>query len=134
MIILYHPRATRPRNRRLPLAVLALAAVLEGKEDYEIIDGNLEDNPTARILELIDNNTVELLGVSAMPGPQMVAAMDTSRGRVFGRRSPSVRVAYFPSESTRMPRSVRYVDESAGRADTLLELIDALRGKRRSTP
>ena len=63
MIILYHPRATRPRNRRLPLAVLALAAVLEGKEDYEIVDGNLEDNPTARILELINNNTVELLGV-----------------------------------------------------------------------
>jgi len=79
MIILYHPRATRPRNRRLPLAVLALAAVLEGKEEYEIVDGNLEENPTARILELIDRHKVELLGVSVMPGPQMVAAMETSR-------------------------------------------------------
>ena len=26
MIILFHPRATKPRNCRLPLAVLALAA------------------------------------------------------------------------------------------------------------
>ena len=79
MIVLYHPRATKPRNRRLPLAVLALAAVLEGREEYEIVDGNLEDDPTARILELIDRHGVELLGVSAMPGPQMVAAMETSR-------------------------------------------------------
>ena len=46
MIILFHPRATRPRNCRLPLAVLALAAVLEGREEYRIIDGNLEDDPT----------------------------------------------------------------------------------------
>ena len=47
MIILFHPRATKPRNCRLPLAVLALAAVLEGREEYRIIDGNLEDDPTA---------------------------------------------------------------------------------------
>ena len=73
-----HPRATKPRNRRLPLAVLALAAVLEGREEYEIVDGNVDDDPTALILDLIDDHEVELLGVSAMPGPQMVAAMETS--------------------------------------------------------
>ena len=50
MIILFHPRATRPRNCRLPLAVLALAAVLEGREEYSIIDGNLEDDPTGAII------------------------------------------------------------------------------------
>ena len=78
MIILFHPRATKPRNCRLPLAVLALAAVLEGREEYRIIDGNLEDDPTAAILSTIDTHQVELLGVSCMPGPQMVAAMETS--------------------------------------------------------
>ena len=50
MIILFHPRATKPRNCRLPLAVLALAAVLEGREEYKIVDGNLEEDPTAAIL------------------------------------------------------------------------------------
>ncbi len=45
MIILFNPRATKPRNRRLPLSVLALAAVLEGREEYEIVDGNVEDDP-----------------------------------------------------------------------------------------
>ena len=54
MIILFHPRATKPRNCRLPLAVLALAAVLEGREEYRIIDGNLEEDPTAAILSTIN--------------------------------------------------------------------------------
>jgi len=42
MILLYHPRAMKPRNRKFPLSVLALAAVLEGREDYKIIDGDVE--------------------------------------------------------------------------------------------
>ena len=42
MILLFHPRSTRPKNRRLPLSVLHLAAVLEGREEYEIVDGNAD--------------------------------------------------------------------------------------------
>ena len=131
MIVLYHPRATKPRNRRLPLAVLALAAVLEGKEEYEIVDGNLEDNPTARILELIDRHGVELLGVSAMPGPQMVAAMETSRE--IRRLRPDVPICwggYFASIYPDAAINARYVDfvvRGQGE-DTLLELLEALRG------
>ena len=47
MIILLNPRATRPRNCRLPLSVIALAAILEGREEYVIVDGNIERDPTA---------------------------------------------------------------------------------------
>src|SRR6201991_1821848 len=133
MIILYHPRATRPRNRRLPLAVLALAAALEGREEYEIVDGNLEENPTARIFELIDRHNVELLGVSVMPGPQMVAAMETSRE--VRRLHPKVPICwggYFASIYPDAALNARYVDFVArGQGeDTLIELLDALRGKR----
>jgi anaerobic magnesium-protoporphyrin IX monomethyl ester cyclase len=133
VIILYHPRATKPRNRRLPLAVLALAAVLEGREEYEIVDGNLENDPTARILELIDRHGVELLGVSAMPGPQMVAAMETSRE--IRRLRPQVPICwggYFPSIYPDAALNARYVDfvvRGQGE-ETLMELLDALRGIR----
>ena len=71
MILLYHPRATKPRNRRFPLSVLALAAVLEGREDYKIIDGNADANATETLLAIIQSEPVELLAVSVMPGPQM---------------------------------------------------------------
>jgi anaerobic magnesium-protoporphyrin IX monomethyl ester cyclase len=133
MIILFHPRATKPRNCRLPLAVLALAAVLEGREEYRIIDGNLEDDPAGAIVRAIDMNQVELLGVSCMPGPQMVAAMEACRE--VRRLRPRVRIVwggYFPSLYPDTALNAKYVDyvvRGQGE-DTLLELIDALRGKR----
>src|ERR1700721_2239422 len=133
MIILYHPRATQPRNRRLPLAVLALAAVLEGREEYEIVDGNLEDKPVEAVLALIVAPPVLLLGVSAMPGPQMAAAMEASRE--IRRLRPHVKIVwggYFPSIYPDAALNAKYVDfvvRGQGE-DTLLELIDALRGNR----
>ena len=133
MIILFHPRATKPRNCRLPLAVLALAAVLEGREEYEIVDGNIEDKPVEIMLKLIDTRNVELLGVSAMPGPQMKAAMEASQE--IRRLRPHVKIVwggYFPSIYPRAALNARYVDyvvRGQGE-DALLELLDAVRGNR----
>jgi len=133
MIILFHPRATKPRNRRLPLAVLALGAVLEGREEYEIVDGNVEESPVEAMLQLIDSRQVDLLGVSVMPGPQMVAGMEASRA--LRNLRPHVKIVwggYFPSiypDATLNAKYVDYVVRGQGE-DTLLELLDALRGKR----
>ena len=113
--------------------MLALAAVLEGREEYEIVDGNLDDNPVDTILSLIDSHKVDLLGVSCMPGPQMVAAMETSRE--IRRLRPHIKIVwggYFPAiypDSTLNAKYVDFVVRGQGE-DTLLELIDAVRGKR----
>lgn len=133
MILLFHPRAVKPRSRRLPLAVLALAAVLEGREEYEIVDGNLDEDPLASLLALIDAHPVELLGVSVMPGPQMAAGMEVCME--IRRLRPHVRIAwggYFPSLYPDATLNAKYIDFAIrGQGeDTLLELIDALRGKR----
>jgi anaerobic magnesium-protoporphyrin IX monomethyl ester cyclase len=61
MILFSIPRATRPRNRRLPLSVPAIAAVIEGKQECAVVDGNLDLNPTETLLALIDERPVELL-------------------------------------------------------------------------
>ena len=45
MILLFNPRSARWKHR-VPLSLLSLAAVLEDRYDYEIIDGNIE--PSAR--------------------------------------------------------------------------------------
>jgi anaerobic magnesium-protoporphyrin IX monomethyl ester cyclase len=133
MIILFHPRATRPRSRRLPLAVLALAAVLEGVEEYEIVDGNVDQDPLATILNLVNMHNVELLGASCMPGPQMVAAMEVCREvRRLRPQVPIVWGGYFPSIYPEATLNAKYVDFAVrGQGeDTLLELLDALRGNR----
>jgi radical SAM superfamily enzyme YgiQ (UPF0313 family) len=133
MIILFHPRATRRRSCRLPLSILALAAVLEGREEYEIVDGNLEDKPVDRMLNLIDTRGVELIGASVMPGPQMAAAVEASRE--IRRLRPHVKIVwggYFPSLYPDATLNAKYIDFAVrGQGeDTLLELLDAMRGKR----
>jgi radical SAM superfamily enzyme YgiQ (UPF0313 family) len=133
VIVLFNPRATKPRNRRLPLSVLALAAVLEGREEYQIVDGNVEENPTKIILDLIDQCEVELLGVTVMPGPQMMAAMETSREiRRLRSKVPIVWGGYFPSIYPDAALNARYVDFAVrGQGeDTLLELLEAGREAR----
>jgi len=134
MIILYNPRATKPRNRRFPLSIMALAAVLEDREEYQIVDGNVDANPTETILNLIRRNNVELLGVTVMPGPQMVSAMNSSKEiRNQFPKLPIVWGGYFPSTYTDACLNVRYVDYVVrGQGEeTLLELLDAMRGKRK---
>jgi len=133
MILLYHPRATKPRNRKFPLSVLALAAVLEGREDYAIVDGNVDGNATETLLAIMRAEPVELLAVAVMPGPQMVAAMKTCQQvRARFAHIPIVWGGYFPSIYTDAALNANYVDFAVrGQGeDTLLELLEALRGKR----
>ena len=49
MIILFHPRTVKPKNSRFPLAILSIAAVLESKESYVIVDGNLDPDEAPSI-------------------------------------------------------------------------------------
>ena len=133
MILLYYPKLTKPKNRRFPLSILALAAVLEGRERYEIIDGNLDLDPDSTLARLIEAHSIELLGVSVMPGPQMISAIQSCKAiRARYPHVPIVWGGYFPSLYSDATLNARYVDYAVrGQGEvTLLELIDALRGKR----
>lgn len=133
MILLYNPKAARYRNRRLPLSVLAIAGVLEGKESYEIVDGNLDHHPTESLLALIKENPVELLAVSVMPGPQTVGAVATCREiRTRFPDLPIVWGGYFASNYTSAALNANYVDYAVrGQGEqTFLELLEAIRGER----
>jgi len=133
VIILFHPRAVRPKNRRFPLAILSIAAVLEGKEEYIIVDGNLDPHPDRTIDKIVAEHQVELLAVSVMPGPQMVAAMELCREfRVKHKSVPIVWGGYFPSLYTEATLNANYVDFAIkGQGEeAILELIAALRGNK----
>jgi anaerobic magnesium-protoporphyrin IX monomethyl ester cyclase len=130
MIILYNPKATRYRNRRLPLSILSIAAVLEGREEYAIVDGNLDLHPTETIASLIQQHPVEMLAVSVMPGPQTVGAVSTCRE--IRARFPHVKIVwggYFATNYTAAVLNSAYVDFAVrGQGElTFLELLTALR-------
>jgi radical SAM superfamily enzyme YgiQ (UPF0313 family) len=136
MIILLHPKAVKPKNRRFPLALLSIAAVLEGVERYVIVDGNLDTNAGATIESIASEHSIELLAVSVMPGPQMVAAIALCRE--FKRRHPRVPVVwggYFASLYTDAALNAGYIDFAVRGPgeETIIELLAALRGSRNFT-
>jgi len=134
VIILLHPRSTKPKNRRFPLAALSLAAVLEGKEEYAIVDGNADPHPQTTLERIAEQNNVTLLAVSVMPGPQMVAAIPLCRE--FRLKYPSIPIVwggYFASLYPDAALNAPYVDfvvRGQGE-ETFLELLDALKTTRK---
>ncbi len=133
MIILLHPRATSPRSRRFPLSILSIAAVIEGEEEYTIVDGNVDPDPWCTLQTIGDKNSVELMAVSVMPGPQMVAAIPLCGS--FRKQFPSVPIVwggYFPSLYPDAALKADYVDfvVRAQGEDTFIELLTALKGDR----
>ena len=133
MIALYNPKATKSRNRRFPLSLLSIAAVLEGHEEYAIVDGNLDPHANETLFALICEKPVELLAVTVMPGPQTLSAVASCRE--VRRRYPGIPIVwggYFPSNYTEAVLNAPYVDFAVrGQGeDTFLEILGALRGQR----
>ncbi len=133
MIVLYNPLSTTPGKQPLPLSLMSLAAVLEGRESFRIVDGNLERDPAAAILEILreaPRNEVSRLAATVMPGPQLTQAVAVSkRVRESLPGVPIVWGGYFPTqhgETVLKSNSVDFVVRSQGEM-ALLDLLEVLR-------
>ncbi len=132
MIVLFNPLSTTPGKQPLPLSVLSLAAVLEGRQRWALVDGNVSTDPAADIVALLRSAPAgepQLLGVTVMPGPQLLQSVEVSRiVRGALPHVPIVWGGYFPTQHTDTVLNSSYVDfviRSQGE-QSLLALIDAL--------
>jgi radical SAM superfamily enzyme YgiQ (UPF0313 family) len=136
VILFFNPRATRPKNRRYPLSIMALAAMIEGQEDYAIVDGNAEGDPRLEIDRVMRETPARLFAVTVMPGPQTVAAVPVTRWfKEKYPKTPIVWGGYFPSLYSDVCLNATYVDfvvRGQGE-DTFVELLAALEGARNFT-
>ena len=128
MILLFNPRSARWKHR-LPLSLLSLGAVLEGRYDYEIVDGNFETNAEETLSRIIREKGIRYFGVTVMPGPQLVEAITLSQK--LKSRFPELVViwgGYFPSLHAGIVADSGFVDHvitGPGEA-AFLELIGKL--------
>jgi anaerobic magnesium-protoporphyrin IX monomethyl ester cyclase len=126
-VILVNPKMCSPRSVRLPLSLLALGAVLEGRYEYRIVDGNVDPDPVGTILGLLAEGPCALLGVTVMPGPQVAPAIAISSAvRAAHPEVPIAWGGYFPTLYPDAAVNAPYVDfvvRGQGE-DTLLELLD----------
>lgn len=135
MIVLVNPQATRPANRRFPLSVMAIGAVLPPEVSWTIVDGNrAAADPFAEITALIDGRAdgpdpVRAVAMSVMPGPQLAAAVPLTR-RLKARRPemPIIWGGNFPSLYPKPVLNAPYVDwVIRGQGEnTFLELLEVL--------
>lgn len=99
-IIFYNPQSSAGRKPVLPLSLLAVGAVLEGKYGYTIADGNLEHDPLEHLDKLIqDVGANPLLAVTVMPGPQLEQSVPLCQE--LKRRHPQLIIVwggYFPTQ------------------------------------
>ncbi len=135
MIILFNPLSTTPGKQPLPLSLMALAAVLEARMPWRLVDGNVQPDPAAEILSIANEardaqGIAPLLAVTVMPGPQVAQAVEVCR-RVRAAR-PDIHIVwggYFPTQHTDTVMQsplVDFVVRSQGEGP-LLQLIDVLR-------
>lgn len=129
VVVLYNPPSSASRKPHLPMSLLAVASRLEGEYQYEIIDGNLEDDPVARIVEIGRTKKPIAIGITAMPGPQLNNAVPHSqRIKAALPNVPIVWGGYFPSQHDETVLAEDYVDfcvRSQGE-QTFVELVRVL--------
>jgi anaerobic magnesium-protoporphyrin IX monomethyl ester cyclase len=138
VILLVNPRATKPKNRRFPLSVMALGAVLPEGTSWEILDGNLPDaDPLAGAAAEIERrrgtaDPVTLVAMTVMPGPQLAAAVPLAKG--LKERFPSIPVVWggyfptlYPEPCLRSP-CVDWVVRGQGER-TFVALLEVLSGR-----
>jgi radical SAM superfamily enzyme YgiQ (UPF0313 family) len=133
MIVLFNPLSTTPGKQPLPLSLMALAAVLEGREPWTLVDGNVVADPVAAIaacLARVAAPETSMLAVTVMPGPQVTQAVDVCR-RIKAAHPgvPIVWGGYFPTQHADTVLSAPFVDyvvRSQGELP-LLALVATLR-------
>lgn len=130
MIVLYNPWSTHSERKPLPMSLLAVASKLEGEFDYEIVDGNLEADPVARIVQIARRRGAIAIGVTVMPGPQLSHAVVDSRR--LKRQLPGIPIiwgGYFPSQHASVVLRDEAIDFCIGGQGELstLQLMRALR-------
>ena len=129
MVILYNPPSSANRKPVMPLSLLALGAMLEGRSDYAIVDGNLEADELQALERAIRGTGADILGVTVMPGPQLNHAVPVCR--TLKRLFPKLRViwgGYFPTQHADACLAsgfVDYVVRGFGEA-SFLQLVAAL--------
>ena len=97
-VLLYHPVSNAARKRVMPFSLLAIGAALGEGFDYEIVDGNAVEDPGRLLLEKA-GRSVDLVGVTVMPGPQLEDAfVHTKALRAAFPALTIVWGGYFPTE------------------------------------
>lgn len=77
-VIIFNPRSADSKHR-IPNSILQVGSSIHDKYNYHFVDGNLEQDPLATMLELLKSGKIGAVGMTVMPGPQLKQAIPYAR-------------------------------------------------------
>lgn len=109
-ILLFNPRSAVAKHR-IPNSILTIAASVEGRYDWVIIDGNCETDPYDKIASFLRTGLFKYVGFTVMPGPQLRQAIPFAR-RIREEFPGIIMIwgGYFPSNQYKVVITSGYVD------------------------
>ena len=127
-VILFNPKSANS-TFRIPNSILNIAASIDGKYDWVIVDGNRETDPAQVILNYLATGEYKYLGFTVMPGPQLRQAIPIAKAiKEQFKNTTMIWGGYFPSNHSKVVLNSGYVDFIInGPGDNCFpRLIDAL--------
>ena len=109
-ILLINPRSAVAKHR-VPNSILNIAASVEGKHYWAIVDGNREADPLVRIMKYLETDNFKYIGFTVMPGPQLKQAIPFSKA--VREYFPEIKIiwgGYFPTNQYKAVLNSGYVD------------------------
>lgn len=109
-VLLFNPRSANHKYR-IPNSILQVAASIEGKFGWTLVDGNLESDPWEKISSYLATGEYGYFGSTVMPGPQLRQAIPISKK--IREQFPSVNIiwgGYFPSNQQKVCLNSGYID------------------------
>ena len=109
-VLLFNPRSAASKPR-IPNSILNIAASIEGRYDYALVDGNREVDPSEKIFRYLESGEFGFFGCTCMPGPQLKQAIPISK--TIRERFPQVTIVwggYFPSNQPASVLDSGFVD------------------------
>lgn len=109
-VLLFNPRSA-DNKARIPNSVLQVAASIDGKYEWAIVDGNLENDPLEKISGYFREGGFRYFGCTVMPGPQLKQAIPvTKKVRMHFPEVTTIWGGYFPSNHPEVVLRSGYVD------------------------
>ena len=109
-VLLFNPRSSNGKYR-IPNSVLQVAASIEGRYEWVIVDGNRERDPYGKMAAYLSTGEFRYVGMTVMPGPQLKEAIPFSR-RIRQRFPGTIMVwgGYFATNQHRVVLQSGIVD------------------------
>ena len=109
-VLLFNPRSAIAKHR-IPNSIMNIAASVDGKYEWVIVDGNCESDPYNRIKDYLQTGEFGYVGMTVMPGPQTRQAIPFSKK--LKEEFPSIKIiwgGYFPASHFKIILQSGYVD------------------------